>query len=308
MGRPGFAASIVSASLASFGNACEAPPSTSAPPPPAVSAATPSPSSGPIGTSAPLERAVVATPPEIAPADARPLVLFLHGLGDSGAGFERALGVPALARDHKFSFAVPDGTLDRRGRRFWNAGAACCDFDGLAPDHLGQIGSLPDALEKGGGARFDSVIVVGFSNGAFMAHRLACDVPRVTGIVAIAGAVPGPTDAPCRPTHPVRTVIIHGDADAVVPYRGGPVLRDTSRVVSSAADAAATWALHNGCGALGAPRRHDLVQKLDGDETRIEAYEGCREPVELWTVEGADHLGVISRDLVGAAVSRALKK
>lgn len=308
MVRPGFAASIVSASLAAIAAACEAPPSTSTSPRLAESAPVLQGSGGAIGTSPALERAEVATPPGIAPADARPLVLFLHGLGDSGAGFERALGVPTLARDLHFSFAVPDGTLDRRGRRFWNAGPACCDFDGLAPDHLGQIGSLPDALEKGGGARFDSVIVVGFSNGAFMAHRLACDVPRVTGIVAIAGAVPGPTDAPCKPTHPVRTVIIHGDADAVVPYRGGPVLRDASRVVSSAADAAATWALHNGCGALGAPTRRDLVKKLDGDETRIEAYEGCREPVELWTVEGADHLGVISRDLVGTAVKRALGK
>ena len=303
--RSGVAAFLVLTAEAAWGLACESPQATSTPTSPASTAAETAAASA-IGHSPGVERAQIATPPGVGATDARPLVLFLHGLGDSGAGFERALGVPPLAKDLGFSFVVPDGAVDGKGRRFWNAGSTCCDFDGLGPDHVKMLGGLPGSVERGGGGRFDPVVVVGFSNGAFMAHRLVCDVPRVGAIVAIAGAVPGPTDPPCKPTRPVRVVVIHGDADAVVPYAGGPLLGDTSRVVPSAAETAGGWAQRNGCGALGAAKRTDLVKKLEGSETRIEVYEGCREPVELWTVEGADHLGVLSRDLVRAAVSRAL--
>jgi polyhydroxybutyrate depolymerase len=182
-------------------------------------------------------------------------------------------------------------------------------FDGQRSDHVGLIGSIPTALEQAGAARFDAFVVVGFSNGAFMAHRLACDVPRVTGIVALAGSIPGPNDRPCKPAHAVRVIIIHGDRDSVVPYAGGAVLGDVTRIAPSAADAAKAWAEHNRCsGSLGKPIRRDLVRGIEGKETRIEAYEGCKAPVELWTVEGADHLAAASASLVAAAVERVLAK
>jgi polyhydroxybutyrate depolymerase len=236
-------------------------------------------------------------------------VVFLHGLGGSGADFERDLDVPALAQRHGFSFAAPDGPVDHHGRRFWNAGSACCDFDEQRPDHIGLIGSIPNALEQAGAARFDSVVIVGFSNGGFMAHRLACDVPRVTGIVAIAGSIPGSKDPPCKPAHPVRVVIIHGDRDDIVRYEGEPANADGARAVASAAEAAKAWAELNGCtGPLGKPIHRDLVKDIEGKETRIEAYEGCKAPVELWSVEGADHVAVVSPTLAAAAVDRVLAK
>ncbi len=256
-----------------------------------------------------LDRDTVVTPPGVALQSPHPLVVFLHGLGGSGADFERDLDVPALARLRGFSFVVPDGSVDHDGRHFWNAGSACCDFDGQRPDHVGAIGSIPTALEQGGAARFDSFVIVGFSNGGFMAHRVACDVPRVTGIVAIAGSIPGPKDPPCRPAHPVRVVIIHGDRDEIVPYHGEPALGDAARAVPSAAEAANAWAVLNGCsGPLGKPTHRDLVKDIEGKETRIERYEGCKAPVELWTVEGALHVTVVSPPLVAAAVERVLAK
>jgi polyhydroxybutyrate depolymerase len=256
-----------------------------------------------------LERDQVVTPPKVALASPHPLVVFLHGLGDTGGNFERSLDVPGLAQRRGFSFVVPDGAADHDGRRFWNAGAACCDFEHLGPNHVEQIASIPTAVQEAGAARFDAFVIVGFSNGAFMANRLACDVPRVTGIVAIAGSIPGSTDRPCKPAHPVRVIVIHGDSDEVVPYAGGGVLSDPARVVASAPQAAKAWAELDGCsGPLRATVRRDLVEAIDGKETRIEAYQGCKAPVELWTVEGAGHLAVVSPSLVAAAVERILAK
>ena len=66
--------------------------------------------------------------------------------------------------------------------------------------------------------------------------------------------------------------------------------------------------IHRCSGGLGKPTRRDLVKDIEGKETRIEAYEGCKAPVELWTVEGADHLAVVSPPLVAAAVQKVLAK
>ncbi len=277
---------------------------TSSDAPRAPSASAPPPA---IGARAKLEHDTLVTPPGVPVDGARPLVIFLHGLGATGDGLVRSLDVAPLAQRLGFSFVAPDGELDRHGRRFWNAGRACCDFDARRPDHLGLIGALASELERGGAGRFDPVAIVGFSNGAFMAHRLACDVERVAAIVAIAGAVPGEGDPPCTPKHPVRVVVIHGDADDVVPYAGGPVLGDTTRPVPSAEETASLWAARNHCrGSRPAPTHRDLVKRIEGAETRVEPFGGCAAAVELWTVEGADHLGVLSSGLVAAAVERAL--
>jgi polyhydroxybutyrate depolymerase len=262
-----------------------------------------------LGVAPHLENDTLVTPPGVTPGAKRPLVVFLHGLGATGAGLVRSLDVGPLATPLGFSFVAPDGPKDHLGRRFWNAGHDCCDFDGANPNHVSLIGNLPATLEASGAATFGDVVVVGFSNGAFMAHRLACDVPRVTAIVAFAGAEPGEVDPPCQPAHPVRVVMVHGDADHVVPYAGGPVLGDTTRVVPSAEKGASDWAARNGCAAR-APehRREDLAQALAGDETRIDTYAGCKAPVELWTVAGADHLDVLSPELLAKALGAVLAR
>src|SRR5262245_24890000 len=67
-------------------------------------------------------------PPDLAPGERRPLLLFLHGLGSSGR-VAASLGLLELAARERIHLIAPDGTEDSRGRRFWNAHPACCDFD-----------------------------------------------------------------------------------------------------------------------------------------------------------------------------------
>jgi polyhydroxybutyrate depolymerase len=234
-------------------------------------------------------------------------VTFLHGLGDRGANFERALAVPRLARALDFAWFAPDGTVGPSGQRFWNAGRACCDFAQTGLDHAGAIAALPAEVERAGHASFGARVLVGFSNGAFLAHRIACDSGAIDAIVALAGAPPGPDDPPCKPGRAVAVIVVHGDEDRVVPYHGGPLLRRADRVVPSAAETAAHWAKRNGCTEGPGPETtRDVLSERPDSETSIVAYSGCRAPVELWTVRGADHLGVLSPALVEAALARAL--
>jgi polyhydroxybutyrate depolymerase len=63
------------------------------------------------------------------------------------------------------------------------------------------------------------IFATGMSNGAFMAHRLACELSdRIAAIAPVAGVL---GTSPCRPTHAVSVLEFHGTADSMVPYRGG---------------------------------------------------------------------------------------
>jgi hypothetical protein len=75
---------------------------------------------------------------DLARGERRPLLIFLHGLGGSGAEALNDPGLRALAEQGRMVLVAPDGTLDRAGRRFWNAGRACCNFDGKAVDDLAE--------------------------------------------------------------------------------------------------------------------------------------------------------------------------
>ena len=65
-----------------------------------------------------------------APNERLPLLLYLHGLGGSGSEALASPVIRGLAQRHRMVLVAPDGNLDREGRRFWNAGGACCNLDG----------------------------------------------------------------------------------------------------------------------------------------------------------------------------------
>ena len=62
-----------------------------------------------------------------APNERLPLLLYLHGLGGSGSEALASPVIRGLAQRHRMVLVAPDGNLDREGRRFWNAGGACCN-------------------------------------------------------------------------------------------------------------------------------------------------------------------------------------
>lgn len=229
------------------------------------------------------------------PAPGAPLLVLLHGFGDSGAAMAAAWA--PLALDAGMVVVAPDGT-EVQGRRFWNASSACCDFTGTGVD---DVAYLADMIEQ---TRADhdlgTVTVLGFSNGAFMAHRLACDRAGVVdAIVAIAGALDAEIER-CDPDGTVRVLTIHGDADPVVRYEGvasGDAPPPLGSGHPSAADTIGHWASELGCGAGAEGPGLDL--EVGGeDETTSLVFGGCPSgsAAELWTVRGADHSIAFSGD------------
>jgi polyhydroxybutyrate depolymerase len=220
-----------------------------------------------------------------------PLLLVLHGFGVSSSLLIAKASLNQLADTKKFAYLAPEGARDSQGRPFWNAGPSCCDLEHRAPDDLKRLRELLDFSLKSSAIDRKRVFLIGYSNGAFMAQRLACEASEhLAGVISVAGAAPGP-EVPCNPTTPLSFLEIHGDADPVVHYDGGVVFDRTDLPAHpSARSTVNVWAQHLGCsGDLHPVGSIDLEPYLAGNETEVQRFDGCRGSVELWTVRGGGH-------------------
>jgi polyhydroxybutyrate depolymerase len=223
----------------------------------------------------------------------RPLLVFLHGLGGSGAEALADPGIRGIAERGRMVLVAPDGNLDRAGRRFWNAGRACCNLDGKAVDDLGRLETLIDGWRQRPEIDPARVYLLGFSNGGFMAHRLACWMDdRLAAVVSVGGAGRAREEA-CAAVSSIAVAEVHGDADPIVRYRGGRVFDNRELDPHpSAPQTIHDWADRLGClpGAKPKITTLDLDPRLPGAETTIESYAGCPHgSAELWTVHGGGH-------------------
>ena len=236
--------------------------------------------------------AQVHLPASLKPGERAPLLVMLHGLGSSGDDIESGSDWSNFAAAHGIAWVAPSGPKDSKGRRFWNAGPTCCNFDGVAVDHVAELRALIEQALATQPLDKTRVFVGGYSNGGFMAHRLACEAPElVSGIVSIAGV--GPLEAvTCKAAKSLRVLQIQGDADAIVPYAGGHLFRDPRLPEhASAQKTVADWARRLGCKPTPqGDAAFDFETRLPGAETRPTRFVDCqRGQVQLWTVTGGDH-------------------
>lgn len=266
--------------------------------PPAVPSASVAPS--PAASSRPIDAAEwirkrpyrFGLPAGADPSKPLPLVLYLHGFGAGASSFERGLHVQDLANRKGFAFAVPDGTPNGQKQKFWNATDSCCNFERVDIDDVAYLRAVLDDASTKHPIDPKRVYVVGFSNGGFMAHRLACELSdRIAAIASIAGSVWDDASR-CQPKEPVAVLQIHGDKDPAVAFEGGKTLRRKDAAPHPAArETVARWAEHDGCASQPkSGEAFDLEEKLEGSETVPVRYGGCKGGgAELWVVRGGNH-------------------
>ena len=229
---------------------------------------------------------------DLAAGERRPLLIFLHGLGSSGQSMFDALHLAEFGARERVFVVAPDGSPDHQGRRFWNAGAACCNFDHRAIDDVARLGGLIDSWRARPDVDPKRVFVMGHSNGGFMTERLACALgERISGAVSLAGAAP-PIDLPCARSGSLALLTVHGNADVIVRYEGGTVFDSPEPAAfPSAPQGFKDWAARLHCS--GEAQRLpdvDVEEWLPGAETSAMQYPHCvGGSVTLWTVRGGDH-------------------
>jgi polyhydroxybutyrate depolymerase len=220
-----------------------------------------------------------------------PLVVLLHGYQASAAQQEAYFQLTAESDRRGFLYAMPDGTADQAGKKFWNATDACCDFYRKGVDDSGYLSRLLDTVKSSYSVDATRVYLVGHSNGGFMAYRMACEhSTQITAIVSLAGAMTNDT-AQCKPKRPVSVLQIHGTQDNTIAFEGG---MNGAYPYPSADTTVASWRSLDSCADQADPPAEplDLDRTLPGAETTVTTYStGCRDAtrVALWTIKGGGH-------------------
>ena len=234
----------------------------------------------------------VLLPDRIGTSAELPLIVVLHGFGSTGEGYLRSWP-ERLVNERNVILAAPTGTIDSRGRRFWDATDACCSKDGVVVDDSAYLWDVVESVATMAPVDLDAVHMVGFSNGGFMALRMACDhAERLASVVSVAGA--GFADpSRCSPAAPVSVLQVHGRDDDRILYGGGlsRPYGDRPRVrYPGAAETMAFWAKHNEAEPHPESLRgHDFSQISAGPDTEIARYLGGAADAELWSIEGEGH-------------------
>jgi polyhydroxybutyrate depolymerase len=209
-----------------------------------------------------------------------PLVLVLHGNASNGDQMAGTTEFDVTADTNGFIAVYPDGT-----EKSWNGSFCCEPAPTLGVDDLAFLNALIPQLEHDYTIDRRHVFITGFSSGAIMAYRYACQgsVP-IAAIAPVAGTML--LDQPCSPKQPLSVLAVNGTTDGEVPYQGGHLLRGasaTDQIVPSAPSVAALWAQLDKCGATASTRTSEPVSTT--------VWTGCTggATVTLETITGAGH-------------------
>jgi len=161
--------------------------------------------------------------PEVDEPGLRPLIVLLHGYGQSMESIIEDVPVLRLAQERGWYLLAPSGLRDSRDWRYWNATRSCCGYGRRVNDDVAYLRAAISNEIVRHPIDPERVVVVGLSNGAFMAYQLACHASdMVSAIVPIAGSEQEDADE-CRPRRPVSVYHIHGLYDRAVFFNGGSI-------------------------------------------------------------------------------------
>jgi polyhydroxybutyrate depolymerase len=150
-------------------------------------------------------------PPSYNGEDSIPLVINMNGGGREGEAYASMTQTSQKADEEGFFVVYPSHLTGVP----WNAG----EWYDSDVDDVGFISCLIDTLGSEYTIDTSRIYATGFSTGALMTHRLACEL---SARIAAAAPVAGPLilDA-CQPARPVPIMHIHARDDHHVPYYGG---------------------------------------------------------------------------------------
>jgi len=214
-----------------------------------------------------------------------PLLLELHGRGISAELFDRLTGFRRLADEAGFLVALPSAMNE-----IWNDGRG---IEVAQADDVGYLAAVMDDVAARAPLDPRRIYVVGMSNGATMAGRLACELPdRLAAIAQVAGTAAAALVEGGIAGSPLPILEIHGTADRYARYGGEPPRGPLTRLVlrhpggpSVGVDAwAELWRSRNGLS--GDP----AVEAIPPDTT-IRRWRGASpaSDVVLYRVEGGGH-------------------
>ena len=134
-----------------------------------------------------IEHNVIVDFPEV--VENSPLIIMLHGYGNSASSFRSTTGFEKDATSQGYTVAWVSGSKNPKVRTSlpeWNSGLGYNNND-----DVGFLVSVVEYFQTNYNTSKEKVFAIGFSNGAFMTHRLALEASDVfAGVVSVAGKMP----------------------------------------------------------------------------------------------------------------------
>ncbi|MEM7216876.1 MAG: PHB depolymerase family esterase [Pseudomonadota bacterium] len=155
----------------------------------------------------------VFVPEIIKDADKMSAVIAFHGKDMTAEKFHKFIDPGLEANDYAFMMVYPQARDNH-----WRAGRGPGVNSHWADDETFAI-ELIKKIVKDHKADPQRIFSMGYSNGAQMATKLACN--HADKIYAAASIVHSMNEWGCNPSHEISMIYIQGIKDPVVPYKGG---------------------------------------------------------------------------------------
>lgn len=194
-----------------------------------------------------------------------PLVLNFHGTSSDPINQEVLTKFGKLGQQKQFIVVSPLALFTRKdgGPITWNV-----DYE-LGPDDVLFVSHLIEHLSNTYNIDSNRVYAAGFSGGARMSSRLACEMPQKIAAIAPVAGLRFPDN--CRPKQGVPIISFHGEKDTINHYK----LQQDSPVYWNMGidEALSKWVKNNRC-------TETDIQKYS--ETLVkQRYSGCDDGADI---------------------------
>ncbi|MDR3416345.1 MAG: PHB depolymerase family esterase [Nevskia sp.] len=219
-----------------------------------------------------VSRRYLVVRPDPAPLLA-PLLILLHPLGTTPEDMADLTEVSNFVATQGFWAVLPAG---KKGQ--WDDNPVA-----NGSDDVQFISQVIDTLIAQG-VNGQRVYAAGYSDGGFMAERLACELSdKIAAFGVDAATLITGQDSYCKPAVQRPKLYILGASDPLVPYGGGLFF------MNSAEQTMSFWKQQQGCGGTVAETLPKVVN--DGTTVQLTDYTGCTagQALRLYTIENGGH-------------------
>jgi polyhydroxybutyrate depolymerase len=219
-----------------------------------------------------IERSfVMHLPADYDESQPTPLLIVLHGAGDSGINMMTNTNLASKSDEAGYIIVFPDANSG-----YWRyVDGSTYEGDPVVDDVAFTV-ALIDHLAEGYNIDQNRVFVMGFSSGGFMSLRLRCELTdRIAGVVVVGATMDNELAQICLDAEPMPSILALGNQDASIPWDGFVAIGDDSLYVQfSMAQTVQFMAGLNSCEPE--PEMGGVISTLDSPVTvLITVYADC---------------------------------
>jgi len=206
-----------------------------------------------------------------------PLVFALHGNGGNASNFVDHTGFNTLGESEGFIVIYPNALISS-GYTQWNYKYGSSS---LGIDDVGFVIALKNEIIANFNIDTTKIFICGFSGGAFLTNRIACEEPLSFSSYGMIGSfITSDMEDVCTSMESISIAHIHGNNDTSVPFNPG---------VTQSID---FWLNKNNCNL--SPIIEDLpnTDTSDGTTTELKKYNTCDNNKNVWLyeIDGGNHV------------------